>query len=77
MAYVRKCHFYAYTIAEYNILVASPECDDVNMPLFDAQQWKVLTSACHCLTHNNGNVNHSPYRHVNHSLCGECPYILG
>ena len=53
------------------------ESDDVSMPLFDAQQWKVLTSACHCLTHNNGNVNHSPYIHVNHSLCGECPYILG
>ena len=50
-----------------------------HLPLFDAQQWKVLMSACHCLTHNNGNVNHSPYmyRHVNHSLCGECPYILG
>ena len=37
------------------------ESEDVSMPLFDAQQWKVLTSACHCLTHNNGNVNHSPY----------------
>ena len=53
------------------------ESADISMPLFDAQQWKVLTSACHCLTHNNGNVNHSPYIHVNHSLCGECPYILG
>ena len=59
------------------VVCQTMESDDVSMPLFDAQQWKVLTSACHCLTHNNGNVNHSPYRHVNHSLCGECPYILG
>ena len=68
------------------------ESADISIPLFDAQQWKVLTSAYHCLTQNNGNVNHSPYRHVNQSqslflraphqersepLCGECPYILG
>ena len=24
------------------------------LTLFDTQQWKVMTSACHCLTHNNG-----------------------
>ena len=38
------------------------ESADVSMPLFDAQQWKVRTSACHCLTHNNGNVNHSTHK---------------
>ena len=30
------------------------ESADVSMSLFDAQQWKVMTSACHFLTHNNG-----------------------
>ena len=49
---------------------------DVSMPLFDAQQWKVRTSACHCLTHNNGNVNHSPHRNVNHSPHRVCFYVL-
>ena len=27
---------------------------DISITLFDTQQWKVMTSACHCLTHNNG-----------------------
>ena len=47
------------------------ESADISMPLFDAQQWKVLTSACHCLTHNNGNVNHSPQKR-SEPLCGKC-----
>ena len=52
------------------------ESADVSMPLFDAQQWKVRTSACHCLTHNNGNVNNSPHRNVNHSPHRVCFYVL-
>ena len=52
------------------------ESADVSMPLFDAQQWKVRTSACHCLTHNNGNVYHSPHINVNHSPHIVCFYVL-
>ena len=36
----------------------SKESADISIPLFDTQQWKVLTSACHCLTHNNGKCRH-------------------
>ena len=57
-------------------LTTTMESADVSMPLFDAQQWKVRTSAYHCLTHNNGNVNHSPHRNVNHSPHRVCFYVL-
>ena len=33
------------------------ESADISITLFDTQQWKVMTSACHCLTHNNGNAD--------------------
>ena len=50
------------------------ESADISIPLFDTQQWKVLTSACHCLTHNNGKcgrqhaiVGRTTMENVNHS----------
>ena len=30
------------------------ESADISITLCDTQQWKVMMSACHCLTHNNG-----------------------